>query len=99
VSYLWNDNATTEDRAGLSVGSYSVTATSGICTATATFTITQSGSVTVTLQPQDAVCFGTASGEVLATVIGGSQPYSYSLGLSGQTSNPITALNQQEVTV
>jgi gliding motility-associated-like protein len=92
VSYLWNDNATTEDRAGLSVGSYSVTATSGICTATATFTITQSGSVTVTLQPQDAVCFGTASGEILATVTGGSQPYSYTWS-SGQTSNPITALS------
>lgn len=92
VSYLWNDNATTEDRAGLSVGSYSVTATSGVCTATATFTITQSGSVSVTLQTQDAVCFGTASGEVFATVIGGSQPYSYSWS-NGQTSNPISALN------
>lgn len=39
-TYLWNDGVTTQDRSGLNAGSYTLTVTSGSCSVTNTYTLT-----------------------------------------------------------
>ena len=38
-SYLWNDGVTTQDRTGLNAGTYTVTVTSGSCSSSKTYTV------------------------------------------------------------
>ena len=78
-SYLWNNGATTKDIIDVAAGDYSVTITdANSCIITVTASVTQplaplDASITAT----DVACFGEATGALVLTVTGGTEPYSY----------------------
>ncbi|UPT66745.1 MAG: SprB repeat-containing protein [Sphingobacteriales bacterium JAD_PAG50586_3] len=98
VTYNWGGGIVSEDRTGLAAGTYTVTATSGGCTATATFTITQPTQISFTASTGAATC-GAANGSItVATPTGGTAPYTYSInGTSYQAYRFIYRFNSRYV--
>jgi hypothetical protein len=78
-TYKWNNNATCQDRTGLTAGTYSVTVTDNKgCTATGSYTISQPTSgITVSGVITHVSCNNGNNGAINITVSGGSSPYSY----------------------
>lgn len=96
--YLWNDGATTQDRSGLSAGTYTVTVTDeNDCTATLTKTITQPTELIVTAVVTNVTC-GGSNGAIDVSVSGGTPPYDY-LWNDGATSQDRTNLTAGTYTV
>jgi len=91
-TYNWGNGVTDEDRTNLGVGTYTVTVSdNGGCTGTASFTLTQPDSLSLSSTPTPVSCYGGNDGSVLLTVSGGTPQYTYtwSGGLSGV--NPTNA--------
>ena len=100
LSFLWSDNAVTEDRTGLTAGTYQCTITdnSGCQLVTAPFTIVNNAaSLTVSGTAYPELC-NNNQGSVNITVTGGTTPYTY-LWSTGNTSTAITGLNEGVYTV
>ena len=78
-SYEWNTAVTTEDRIGLSAGTYDVTITDANgCTATASATITEPTALVASAVVDAHVsCNAAADGAATVTVTGGTAPYTY----------------------
>lgn len=77
-TYNWSNSATTEDLTGLGAGTYSVQVTDNIgCTGNATVTLTEPTLLQVTSSSTGTSCIGTYDGTLLATVSGGTGPYTY----------------------
>ena len=78
-TYLWSNNATTEDIANLASGTYSVTTTDASgCTATLSVTITQPQTgITLTETHTNVLCYGNSTAGINQTVTGGTGPYTY----------------------
>jgi hypothetical protein len=83
-TYLWDDGPTTEDRSGLSAGTYGVTLTDATgCTHYASITLTEppvltaSAVVTSDYNGYAVSCAGGSDGEATASGAGGAPPYSY----------------------
>ena len=93
VTYLWNDNATSEDRTGLSAGSYSVTATdaAGCHITSETFTIAEPDALGISGTPLDVTTVGGSDGSIDVTVTGGTTNYTY-LWNDGETTEDRTGL-------
>ncbi|MFT6742715.1 MAG: hypothetical protein ACJAVF_004236, partial [Paraglaciecola sp.] len=73
-SQIWSQNSISEDISNLIAGDYTVTITDiNQCTATNNLplTITQSPELTVDFNGVDVLCFGDATGSILATASGG----------------------------
>jgi gliding motility-associated-like protein len=100
VTYLWNDGNTSQNRTGLAAGTYSVTATSGGCASTLSFTITQPTQIAFTATPTSATC-GAANGSIVFSgVSGGTSPYTYSInGSSYQGGTSFTGVAAGTYTV
>ncbi|QQS29846.1 MAG: DUF11 domain-containing protein [Sphingobacteriales bacterium] len=78
VTILWNDGATTEDRTGLSAGTYSVTVTDdGECTASISVTVNEPEPLTINADIDHVSIYGGTNGAITLTVTGGTSPYSY----------------------
>ena len=96
-AYLWSNSETTEDVSGLIAGTFYVTVTDNNgCSNTATFIVNDSiicNGFDVSLSSTNISCNGSADGEIIATVSGGTQPYNYSWSTGG-TSAIITNLNE-----
>ena len=77
VSYVWSDGPTSEDRTGLTAGSYTVTASDlGGCTITQTINVTEPPMLMIMLDSiRDVACLGDASGSIQITTMGGTMPY------------------------
>ncbi|MEY3368681.1 MAG: hypothetical protein RI973_1836, partial [Bacteroidota bacterium] len=77
-SFLWSNNASTEDLGGLFPGQYTVTVTQGItCTTTASYTVgdnTNAPDFSATLA---ATFCGSSDGSINLAVSGGTTPYSF----------------------
>lgn len=92
-TFNWGGGITTEDRTGLSAGTYAVTITdANECTASVSATITQpstalSGSKVIT----NVSCNAGSNGAINLTAAGGTAPYSYNWG-GGITSEDRTGL-------
>src|SRR5690606_26061728 len=101
-TYVWNSGATTEDRTGLTAGSYSVTITDANgCTATINnIVVTQPTVVNATAGAQTNVsCNGGTNGSATVTVTGGTGAYTYSWAPSGGTAATATGLAAGTYTV
>ncbi|HEY3216020.1 MAG TPA: LamG-like jellyroll fold domain-containing protein, partial [Candidatus Eisenbacteria bacterium] len=91
-SYSWADGPTTEDRAGLSAGSYSVTVTDGSgCTASTTVAISEPSALVLSESHVDVLCNGGATGSIDLSVSGGTSGYSYAWA-DGPTTEDRTGL-------
>ena len=85
---LWSDNATTEDRFGLSAGTYAVDITDDNgCTYTESFTLTAPSQIDLNASITDVSCFGILDGSISLTVSGGTPPYQFAW------SNNVTSQN------
>lgn len=76
-TYSWSNSATTEDLSGLAAGTYTVMVSDdNSCTDTEQITITQPSVMEVGIANQtDILCPGANSGEIVASLDGGEQPY------------------------
>ena len=98
-SYNWSTGSTTNSISNVAAGAYSFTVTDNTgCSVLNSATISNSGAPTVTTTPTSPSCFGGINGSALATVTGGSQPYSYTWS-SGGTSASATGLGAGTYTV
>ena len=96
ITYLWNDNFTTQDRNNLPAGNYTVNITDGLgCSTVLNIPLTaNSGNLTANVaQITDAVCGGSQGG-VLLNVSGGSNySYLWSNGSTGASLSGVVAGN------
>ncbi|HRP39175.1 MAG TPA: gliding motility-associated C-terminal domain-containing protein [Chitinophagales bacterium] len=97
-TYHWNDSTTTEDRATLTQGNYSITVTdANNCTATISATINEPAGVPLSVSAADANCFG-ANGSATASPSVGQSPYTYQWS-AGNSTTAIAALPAGNYTV
>ncbi|WP_430406706.1 T9SS type A sorting domain-containing protein [Fluviicola sp.] len=92
-TFNWASGPTTEDRTGLTAGTYSVTITDANgCTGTVSPTVTQPASVVSgTTVVTNVSCFGGSNGAINLTPNGGTGPYTFSW-VSGPTTEDRTGL-------
>ena len=80
-TYLWSNNATTEDISNLTAGIYEVTVTDANgCKSWASYTVFQPGGV-ILIAVDDikhVTCNGSMNGAIAISVSGGTAPYTYS---------------------
>jgi gliding motility-associated-like protein len=91
-TYLWSNGAVTQDIAGLTTGTYTVTVKdANLCSQNASFTITQPAALSVPGTTLNVSCNGGNNGSVDITPAGGTAPYTY-LWSNGQVTQDISAL-------
>ena len=91
-TFNWGGGITTEDRTGLTAGSYSVIVTdSKGCTGTVNVSITQPSAVSGTTVLTNVSCNGGSNGAINLTPSGGTAPYTFNWG-GGITSEDRTGL-------
>jgi gliding motility-associated-like protein len=78
-TFVWTNNASTDSIAtDLAVGDYSVTVTDNIgCSATATATISDGATLSLSHTLQDITCNGANNGSIDLVVTGGTAPYTF----------------------
>lgn len=100
LTYLWSNNATTEDLTGIPAGTYQCTITdnSSCMLVTSPFTITNTATG-ITVQPviTNEVC-NNNQGSIVLNTSGGTGPYLYTWS-NGMTSASILNLNEGTYTV
>ena len=101
--YSWNDpsNQNTATANNLAVGEYQITVTDANgCIIVTSIAISEPNPLVLTVNYSEKVCSGTNSGQVSATVTGGTAPYSYFWDdQSGTTSNTASGLPAGTYTV
>ncbi|WP_185113254.1 beta strand repeat-containing protein, partial [Chryseobacterium sp. Hurlbut01] len=99
-TFNWGGGITTEDRTGLSAGTYTVTITDANgCTGTVNATVTQPAtSVSGTTVVTNAACNGSSNGAINLTPTGGTAPYTFNWG-GGITTEDRTGLSAGTYTV
>jgi hypothetical protein len=91
-TFLWGDGPTTQNRSGLTAGTYNLTVTdSKGCTATASATVSQPSAITITPTITHVTCYGENNGIISLAVSGGTSPYTY-LWSDGSSANPHNGL-------
>ncbi|MBA3899890.1 MAG: gliding motility-associated C-terminal domain-containing protein, partial [Bacteroidetes bacterium] len=97
-NYQWNDASasTTQNVLNVCAGTYEVTVIDGTgCVETATVTIGQPDLLITTTKQDSVTCWNDNDGVSIATVVGGTLPYTYSWSnatgvLPGETTNQLT---------
>ncbi len=75
--YIWSDGANTQDRAGLSAGTYQLTVNDqNSCAVSEPVIITQPSALSVTLSTTDVLCNGSSNGSINSVITGGTANYS-----------------------
>ncbi|MFM7595672.1 MAG: gliding motility-associated C-terminal domain-containing protein [Flavobacteriales bacterium] len=91
-TFLWSNNATTEDLSGLAAGTYSVVITDGNgCTGNFSTSLTQGTAITATSTNTNINCNGGLTGAIDLTSTGGTGSYTY-LWSTNATSEDLTSL-------
>ncbi len=91
--YKWNTDAETQDLSGLTSGSYTVRVTDASgCAKIMNVTLTQPSPLVAKIDnTKNISCFGTTTGEINISVIGGVPPYQYAWS-NGATTQDINGL-------
>jgi len=98
-TYSWNNGTTTEDRTGLSAGTYTVYVNDANgCTTSVSATITEPTQITITETHTDATCNGGSDGTINITVSGGTPAYTYSWN-NGNTNEDRSGLSAGTYTI
>lgn len=85
-SYLWSNNATTQNISGLAAGSYIVTVTdSNNCTVGGTVNLSNPPILLLGFNTTNATCNGASTGAIDLNVQGGTAPYTYIWSNGAQT--------------
>jgi hypothetical protein len=85
-TYAWSNGGATANTSNLSVGTYSVVVSdANNCSATASVTITQPTSLTLSFTTANVSCNGGNNGSTTANVNGGTAPYTYAWSNGGAT--------------
>ncbi|MBL7795545.1 MAG: T9SS type A sorting domain-containing protein [Saprospiraceae bacterium] len=93
LTYLWSNNATTQNLSDLGPGTYSVTVSDAQgCTATAEVTITEPDELGIGAAVTSVSCFGQADGAIDLNVSGGTLPYNYEWS-NGETTRNVSGLS------
>lgn len=75
-SYLWSDGPTTQNRTGLTAGTYTVTVTDARgCTATLTETINLLSNISLSSTQTNISCAGSNNGSISVTAVGTNPPF------------------------
>jgi gliding motility-associated-like protein len=72
--YSWSNGITAPNQSGVTSGTYNVTVTDGVCSATGSYTLNQPPALTASTSHTDASC-GASNGSVSMTITGGTPPY------------------------
>ncbi|MDX2003591.1 MAG: DUF2341 domain-containing protein [Chitinophagales bacterium] len=87
-TYNWGSGITTQNRTGLSAGTYTVTITdANACTATASSSVGQGTSINLSTSTTAQTKANLSDGSVSLTVSGGTSPYTYNWGGGVTTQN------------
>ena len=89
--YTWNTGGIDSNQIGLGAGTYVVTCTDGICTTTASYTLTQPTALTATTSSTTTVCNGS-TGSVSVVISGGVAPYNIDWVAGNYTTATVTGL-------
>ena len=73
-TYTWSNGQTASTDIGLTAGTYNVTVADGVCTTTASYTLSQPPALSATTSSTDASC-GASNGSVSIVITGGTPPY------------------------
>jgi len=93
VSFLWENNLTSNSISNLSPGIYSVAVSDNRpCTQDLTFTITEPELLTHNAEVDNASCYGTNDGAIAVNASGGNPDYTYVLNGQNYTNNLISSL-------
>ncbi len=98
VSYVWSNSSTQSIIIDLSQGIYTVTVTSGGCSATSSAIVNNTNGPSVTVLQTDPTCFNSNNGSATLVVSGGSSPYSYTWS-NASTASSITGAGSGTYTV
>ena len=74
-AYTWSNSITQSSEVGISAGTYNVTVTDGVCTSTASYTVSQPSPLSATTSHTNSSC-GLNNGSVTIAISGGTGPYS-----------------------
>ncbi|MEL6924073.1 MAG: hypothetical protein AAFO94_08500, partial [Bacteroidota bacterium] len=77
-TFAWSNGASGADLTGLAGGDYEVTVTDANgCTANTSVSIGENSSINISTMVTDVACNGESSGDVFATISGGTEPYTF----------------------
>ena len=96
LSYLWNNNATTDNLDNVGPGTYSITVVDeSDCAITSSITVEETDELILAIEEvNDILCAGTATGSLVVSGVGGSSSYEFSVdGGAFQSSEEITGLS------
>ena len=96
-TYLWSNNATTQNEQNITAGTYAVTVTdAALCnTVVSGISVTQPVALSATITSTPQLCNNLTDGTATITVTGGTSPYQYSWS-NGMSIPAITGLTTAE---
>ena len=99
--YLWTNNETTEDIAGITAGNYSVTVSDVYqCPYTKDFVVVSGNSLNFSYSVSDLLCHAMPTGLISVTPLNGNPPYHYFLnGVDMGTAGQLSKLSAGNYTV
>jgi gliding motility-associated-like protein len=91
-SFSWSNSQTSEDISGLGIGIFSVSITdANNCSIQTSATLIEPPPLVLTEIHQDILCFGESTGSINLSVLGGTNPYSFSWS-SGPVSEDLNSI-------
>lgn len=91
-TYTWSNSTTNEDPGGLAAGTYSVVYTDkNGCKDSASIVVTEPPAIGMVKNVTGLKCYGDTIGDIILTMSGGTQPYTYTWS-NGATTSSLTSI-------